>query len=133
ADGVRDADVIMMLRIQRERQGANFFPTVDEYSHYFCLTEDAVRLARPHVIILHPAPVNRGLESASAVADGPYSVIMDQVTNGVAERMALLYLLVARRKAEDASASEAAPAPEPWRRRSRAASPRSPAWRTRSP
>jgi len=117
ADGVRDADVIMMLRIQRERQGANFFPTLDEYSHYFCLTEDAVRLAKPHVIILHPGPLNRGLEIASTVADGPYSVIMDQVTNGVAVRMALLYLLVARSKAEDASAGEAEPALEPLRRR----------------
>jgi len=117
ADGVRDADVVMMLRIQRERQGANFFPTLDEYSHYFCLTEDAVRLAKPHVIILHPGPLNRGLEIASTVADGPYSVIMDQVTNGVAVRMALLYLLVARSKAEDASASEAEPALEPLRRR----------------
>src|SRR6266436_2278143 len=117
ADGVRDADVVMMLRIQRERQGANFFPTLDEYSHYFCLTEDAVRLAKPHVIILHPGPLNRGLEIASTVADGPYSVIMDQVTNGVAVRMALLYLLVARSKAEDASAGEAEPALEPLRRR----------------
>jgi len=114
-DGVRDADVIMMLRIQRERQGANFFPTVDEYAQYFCLTEDAVRLAKPQVIILHPGPLNRGLEIASAVADGPYSVIMDQVTNGVAVRMALLYLLVARSKAEDALEPEALV--EPSRRR----------------
>jgi aspartate carbamoyltransferase catalytic subunit len=119
AAGVRDADVIMMLRIQRERQGANFFPTLDEYSRYFCLTEDTVRLAKPQVIILHPGPLNRGLEIASAVADGPYSVIMDQVTNGVAVRMALLYLLVARSKAEDASegAAEAQSASEPLRRR----------------
>ena len=117
ADGVRDADVIMMLRIQRERQGANYFPTLDEYSEYFCLTEEAVRLARPHVIILHPGPINRGLEIASAVADGPYSVIMDQVTNGVAVRMALLYLLVARSKAEDALAGEAETVAEPARRR----------------
>ena len=117
ADGVRDADVIMMLRVQRERQGANFFPTVDEYSRYFCLTEDAVRLARPEVIILHPGPMNRGLEIASAVADGPYSVIMDQVTNGVAVRMALLYLLIARSKAGDAATTEAEPVAEPARRR----------------
>jgi aspartate carbamoyltransferase catalytic subunit len=117
ADGVRDADVIMMLRIQRERQGANFFPTLDEYSQYFCLTEDAVRLAKPHVIILHPGPMNRGLEISSAVADGPYSVIMDQVTNGVAVRMALLYLLIARSKAEDAGAGESEPVLEPARRR----------------
>jgi aspartate carbamoyltransferase catalytic subunit len=118
-DGVRDADVIMMLRIQRERQGANYFPTLDEYSQYFCLTEDAVRLAKPQVIILHPGPLNRGLEISSAVADGPYSVIMDQVTNGVAVRMALLYLLVARSKSEEASEgmAETAAAAEPARRR----------------
>ena len=117
ADGVRDADVIMMLRIQRERQDANYFPTVDEYSQYFCLTEDAVRLARPQVIILHPGPINRGLEIASAVADGPYSVIMDQVTNGVAVRMALLYLLVARNKADVAVGAETEPVIEPAPRR----------------
>jgi aspartate carbamoyltransferase catalytic subunit len=92
ADGVREADVIMMLRIQRERQGANFFPTVEEYSQYYCLTEDVVRLAKPEVIILHPGPLNRGLEIATAVADGPYSLIMNQVTSGVAVRMAILYL-----------------------------------------
>ncbi|MGH7896176.1 MAG: aspartate carbamoyltransferase catalytic subunit [Candidatus Binatia bacterium] len=104
AEGVRDADVVMMLRLQRERMDGNFFPSLDEYSQYYCLTEDVVRLARPQVIILHPGPMNRGLEIASAVADGPYSVIMNQVTNGVAVRMALLYLLVARSKAEDAAA-----------------------------
>src|SRR5581483_9715537 len=112
ADGVRGADVIMMLRIQRERQGANFFPTLDEYSHYFCLTEDVVRLAKPEVIILHPGPLNRGLEISSAVADGPYSMIMDQVTNGVAVRMAMLYLLVQRSKSEDASEPVAEPVGE---------------------
>ena len=117
ADGVRDADVIMMLRIQRERQGANFFPTLDEYAQYFCLTEDAVRLAKPQVIILHPGPMNRGLEIASAVADGPYSVIMNQVTNGLAVRMALLYLLIARSKAEGATEVEVESAAEPARRR----------------
>ena len=115
ADGVREADVIMMLRIQRERQGANFFPTVEEYSQYYCLTEDVVRLAKPEVIILHPGPLNRGLEIATAVADGPYSLIMNQVTNGVAVRMAILYLLVARSKAEDALETE--PAAEPARGR----------------
>jgi aspartate carbamoyltransferase catalytic subunit len=116
AAGVRDADVIMMLRIQRERQGANYFPSLDEYSQYFCLTEDAVRLAKPQVIILHPGPLNRGLEISSAVADGPYSVIMDQVTNGVAVRMALLYLLIARSKSEEAS-EPIDTAVEPIRRR----------------
>jgi aspartate carbamoyltransferase catalytic subunit len=115
ADGVREADVIMMLRLQRERQGANFFPTLEEYSQYYCLTEDMVRLAKPEVIILHPGPLNRGLEIATAVADGPYSLIMNQVTNGVAVRMAILYLLVARSKAEDALDAE--PAVEPARGR----------------
>jgi aspartate carbamoyltransferase catalytic subunit len=91
----------MMLRIQRERMGAHFFPSLDEYAHYYCLTEDVVRMAKPDVIILHPGPMNRGLEIASSVADGPYSVIMHQVTNGVAVRMALLYLLVARHRSED--------------------------------
>ena len=95
-EGVRDADVIMMLRIQLERQGKNFFPTVDEYSRYFCLTERAVARAKPDVIIMHPGPMNRGVEIASDVADGPYSVIMDQVTNGIAVRMAVLYLLINR-------------------------------------
>src|SRR5262245_46604786 len=115
ADGVRDADVIMMLRLQRERQGANYFPSTEEYANYYCLTEDIVRLAKPEVIILHPGPLNRGLEIASAVADGPYSVIMNQVTNGLAVRMAVLYLLVARSKAEDAVELE--PVAEPVRGR----------------
>ncbi len=100
--GVRDADVVMMLRMQRERQGANFVPTLDEYSRYYCLTEEAVRLAKPHVIILHPGPLNRGVEIASSVADGPYSVIMDQVTNGIAVRMAVLFSVVVGRRAEGA-------------------------------
>ena len=100
-DGVRDADVIMMLRLQRERQGRNFFPTVDEYSRYFCLNEQAVRLASPDVIIMHPGPMNRGVEIASDVADGPYSVILEQVTNGIAVRMSVLYLLANRPREVD--------------------------------
>jgi aspartate carbamoyltransferase catalytic subunit len=113
AEGVRDADVIMMLRLQLERQGKNFFPTVDEYSRYFCLTEKALAHAKPDAIILHPGPMNRGVEIASDIADGPYSVIMDQVTNGIAVRMAVLYLLVNRAKEEveapAATLQEAAP------------------------
>jgi aspartate carbamoyltransferase catalytic subunit len=103
-EGVRDADVIIMLRVQLERQGRNFFPTVDEYSRYFCLTESAVAAAKPDVIILHPGPMNRGIEIASDVADGPYSVIMDQVTNGIAVRMAVLYLLINRARPEELNA-----------------------------
>jgi len=110
-EGVRDADVIIMLRLQLERQGRNFFPTVDEYSRYFCLTERVVSAARSDVIILHPGPMNRGVEIASDVADGPYSVIMDQVTNGVAVRMAVLYLLGNRVKTEIEAPVETAAEP----------------------
>ena len=91
---VRDADVVMMLRIQRERQGGNYFPSLDEYAHYYCLTESMLAEAKPDVIILHPGPMNRGIEISSGVADGPYSVMMNQVANGVAMRMAVLYQLI---------------------------------------
>lgn len=94
--GIRDADVVMMLRLQRERQGRNFLPSLDEYSRYFCLTRAALKEARPDVVVLHPGPINRGVEIASDVADGAASLIMDQVTNGVAVRMATLFLLVNR-------------------------------------
>ena len=111
ADGVRDADVVMMLRLQRERQSANYFPSLEEYSQYYCLTEDVVRLARPDVIIMHPGPLNRGLEIATSVADGPYSVIMEQVTNGLAVRMAVLYMLIARNRSEEPVDADSAQAP----------------------
>ncbi len=94
AEAVRGADVVMMLRIQRERQVGNFFPSLDEYASYYCLTEDALAEAKREVIILHPGPINRGIEIASGVADGPYSLIMSQVANGVALRMAVLYQLI---------------------------------------
>ena len=109
--GVRDADVIMMLRIQRERQGGNYFPSLDEYSAYYCLTRDVLRKAKADVIILHPGPMNRGIEIASDVADGPYSVIMNQVTNGIAVRMAVLYLLVNRPREQVLPAADAAAHP----------------------
>jgi len=94
ASAVRGADVVMMLRIQRERQGGNYLPSLDEYARYFCLTEEALVDAQPDVIILHPGPMNRGIEVSSGVADGPYSVMMNQVSNGVAMRMAVLYQLI---------------------------------------
>jgi aspartate carbamoyltransferase catalytic subunit len=94
--GVRDVDVIVMLRIQLERQGANFFPSLDEYSQYFCLNRAVLAHARKDVVILHPGPINRGVEIASDVADGPHSLIMNQVTNGVAVRMAVLFALINR-------------------------------------
>ena len=90
---VDGADVIMMLRIQLERMQGGFFPSLREYFTTFGMTEARVARAKPDVIIMHPGPMNRGVEIASEVADGPFSVILDQVANGVAVRMAVLYLL----------------------------------------
>jgi aspartate carbamoyltransferase catalytic subunit len=92
-EAVEDADVIMLLRIQLERMQGAFFPSLREYFNVFGMTEERVRRAKPDAIIMHPGPMNRGVEIASEVADGPYSVILDQVANGVAVRMAVLYLL----------------------------------------
>jgi len=92
-EAIEGADVIMMLRIQTERQGKGYFPSVREYYSMFGLTEERVQRAKSDVIIMHPGPINRGVEIASSVADGPWSVILEQVTNGVAIRMAVLYLL----------------------------------------
>src|SRR4029079_17458047 len=87
------ADVVMMLRVQMERQTRGFFPSVREYFQQFGLTQARLRKAKPDAIVMHPGPINRGVELASDVADGPASVILEQVTNGVAVRMAVLYLL----------------------------------------
>ncbi len=92
-EALEDADAIIALRIQRERQGRSLVPSKREYARFFGLGPEKVRLARPGVLIMHPGPINRGVEMAPEVADGPYSVILDQVTNGVAVRMALLALL----------------------------------------
>jgi len=90
-DAVEDADVVMMLRIQLERQGKTLLPTMREYSRYFGLSEDVVKLAKPGVLVMHPGPMNRGVEISSDVADGANSVILEQVENGVAVRMSMLY------------------------------------------
>jgi aspartate carbamoyltransferase catalytic subunit len=92
------ADVIMMLRLQLERQQQMLFPSLREYSRFFGLHPGNVKKAKKDVIIMHPGPLNRGVEIHPEVADGPYSVILDQVTNGVAVRMALLYLLLGGEK-----------------------------------
>jgi aspartate carbamoyltransferase catalytic subunit len=92
-DAIQGADVIMMLRIQLEREHQNIFPTLREYARRFCLNRDHLALAHRDVLVMHPGPINRGVEINPDVADGPHSVILDQVTNGVAVRMALLYLL----------------------------------------
>lgn len=93
APAIRGADIIMMLRIQLERQEKNLFPSLREYASYFGLNAQNIKLAREDVLVMHPGPTNRGVEISPEVADGPRSVILDQVTNGVAVRMALLYLL----------------------------------------
>ena len=92
------ADVVMMLRVQLERHQRSLFPSVREYFRYFGLTEKRLERAKDDVIVMHPGPMNRGVEIDSAVADGPYSVILDQVSNGVAVRMAILYLLMVARQ-----------------------------------
>jgi aspartate carbamoyltransferase catalytic subunit len=92
-EAVRDADVIMLLRIQLERMEGAYFPSLREYFNVFGMTAARMQLAKPDVMIMHPGPMNRGVEIASDVADGPSSVILDQVSNGVAVRMAVLYLL----------------------------------------
>ena len=92
-EAVADADVVMMLRIQQERMHGAFFPSLREYFFTFGMTKARVARAKPDVIIMHPGPMNRGVEIDSEVADGPYSVILEQVANGVAVRMAVLYLL----------------------------------------
>jgi aspartate carbamoyltransferase catalytic subunit len=92
-EAAEGADALMMLRIQLERMLGGFFPSLREYFNVFGMTVERLQRARPDVLIMHPGPMNRGVEIASEVADGPYSVILDQVANGVAVRMAILYLL----------------------------------------
>jgi aspartate carbamoyltransferase catalytic subunit len=99
-EALEDADVVMMLRIQLERQQEAFFPSVREYFRLYGLSGERMRVAKPDAIIMHPGPINRGVEIASDVADGPYSVILDQVTSGVAVRMAVLFLLTGGNKEE---------------------------------
>ena len=91
--GIRDADIIMMLRLQRERMTGSFIPSVKEYFHYFGLDEEKLKRARPDALVMHPGPMNRGVEIESAVADGVRSLIREQVEMGVAVRMAVLDVL----------------------------------------
>jgi aspartate carbamoyltransferase catalytic subunit len=92
-EAVADADVINLLRIQHERQNASFFPSTGEYSRFFGIREESMKFLKPDVLIMHPGPINRDVELSGAVADGPNSVILEQVTNGLAVRMAVLYLV----------------------------------------
>lgn len=92
-DALKDVDVIMVLRLQLERQGINYFPTTREYAGLYSINTERVRFAKDDVMIMHPGPINRGIEISPEVADGLSSVILEQVTNGIAVRMAVLYLL----------------------------------------
>jgi len=92
-DGLKKADVVMTLRLQLERQSKGFLPSLKEYFKLYGLTSERLKLAKKDAIVMHPGPMNRGVEIASDVADGPQSVILEQVTNGIAVRMAVLYLL----------------------------------------
>lgn len=101
-DAITDADVIIMLRIQKERQGSPLIPSEREYAKRYGLTSQRLKKAKPDAIIMHPGPLNRGVEIAPDVADGSRAVILDQVTNGVALRMALLFLLAGGGRDADA-------------------------------
>jgi len=103
-DAIRDVDVIMMLRLQHERMmAAGLIPSLREYARYWGLTLDRLQAhARPDVLIMHPGPVNRGIELSPEVADGPYSLILDQVAKGVAVRMGVLFLLAGSKTGETA-------------------------------
>jgi aspartate carbamoyltransferase catalytic subunit len=100
-EAVDQADVVMMLRIQHERMHGHFIPSTREYFTLFGLTPERLRRAKDDVIIMHPGPMNRGVEIDSEVADGPFSVILEQVSNGVAVRMAVLYLLAGQEAEAD--------------------------------
>ena len=97
---IREADVVMLLRIQHERQEAVLVPSLREYRLRYGIDRDRLALGKPDLLIMHPGPVNRGVELDSSVADGPFSVILDQVTNGLAVRMAALYLVSGASKVE---------------------------------
>jgi aspartate carbamoyltransferase catalytic subunit len=93
-EAIKEKDVIMVLRIQLERQSQFLFPGIREYASFFGLSGEVMKGAKSDVIVMHPGPINRGVEITSEVAEGPHSVILDQVTNGIAVRMATLYLLI---------------------------------------
>jgi aspartate carbamoyltransferase catalytic subunit len=93
AEGLQGLDVVVCLRMQLERQDQNFVPNLDEYSKEYCVSERLLKQYAPNSVVLHPGPMNRGTEISGEVADGPRSLIHRQVNNGVAVRMAVLYLL----------------------------------------
>ena len=90
AEGIRDCDVVIMLRLQNERMSGALLPSAQEFFMRYGLTDEKLQLAKPDAIVMHPGPINRGVEIDSRVADGPQSVILEQVTNGIAVRMAIM-------------------------------------------
>ena len=100
-EGLRDADVVIMLRLQYERMQGAFLPSAQEYFNLYGLTVDKLFYAKPDAIVMHPGPINRGVEIDSIVADGPQSVILEQVTNGIAIRMAVMSMTLGRRSATE--------------------------------
>jgi len=96
-DAAKDADVVMALRVQLERQQRAMFPSIAEYARHFAVDRSVLDLAKPGALIMHPGPCNHGVEMPTAIYDSPQSVINEQVQNGVAIRMAIMYLLAARR------------------------------------
>ena len=103
-DALRDADVVMMLRLQRERMAGAYVPSVREYFRYFGLDAQKLKAARPDALVMHPGPMNRGVEIASEIADGPQSVIQEQVEMGVAVRMAVMEALLDPRRSPEGAA-----------------------------
>ncbi len=99
-EGLRDADVVIMLRLQKERMQGAMLPSEGEYFRTYGLTEERLEAAKPDAIVMHPGPINRGVEIASSVADGPQSVILEQVSNGIAVRMAVMSMVLGRAPAE---------------------------------
>mgnify|MGYP005621327173 FL=1 len=97
-EGIRDCDVVIMLRLQRERMQGAMLPSPAEYFMQYGLTCEKLALAKPDAIVMHPGPMNRGVEIESAVADGPQSVILEQVTNGIAVRMAVMSMVLGRKQ-----------------------------------
>jgi aspartate carbamoyltransferase catalytic subunit len=93
--GLDDVDVVIMLRLQLERMQGALLPSAREYYHCFGLTQDKLQCAKPDAIVMHPGPINRGVEIASDVADGRQSVILEQVTHGIAVRMAVMSMTMA--------------------------------------
>jgi aspartate carbamoyltransferase catalytic subunit len=102
-EAVDQADVVMVLRLQKERQQKGLLPSLREYSQIYGLNKERLKLAKENVLLMHPGPINRGIEITSDIADGIHSHIQEQVTNGVAIRMALLYLITRQRRKYDAT------------------------------